>query len=181
MFKRLAAVAILAALAGCAGVEPAGRNAGRSPAPQPPQVSSAPAVVAPAPRPAPAVAPPPAPVVTQPAPAAAAPPPPAPQAAPVTAQEEEAPVTTASRSNSGDIVVPGIRERQVRPPAGDPRSTSERMEDIRAWDQCVMRVQSAFDSDPMSPQLETPEDYCASSLGMADRDAIPISRQERQR
>lgn len=188
MLKRLAAVAVLAVLAGCAGVESAGRNASRSPAPQPPQVASAPTVSAPAPQPAPVAAPPPAQVVA-PAPApAAAPPaapvrvaPPVPQPAPTTAAQEaaDAPVATASRS--GDIVVPGIREQQVRPPAGDPRSTAERMEDVRAWDQCVMRVQSAFDSDPLSPQLETPEDYCAQSLGMANRDAIPISRQERRR
>jgi hypothetical protein len=97
-------------------------------------------------------------------------------------EEEEAPVAvdTARRSGS-DIIVPGVRERQVQPPRGDPRSTSERMEDIRAWDQCVTRVQAAFESDPMSPQLDSPEEYCSQSLGMAERDAVPLSRTERRR
>jgi hypothetical protein len=55
------------------------------------------------------------------------------------------------------------------------------MEDIRAWDQCVTRVQAAFESDPMSPQLDSPEEYCSQSLGMSDRDAVPLSRTERRR
>jgi len=80
-----------------------------------------------------------------------------------------------------EVIVPGQREQQIAPPNGDPRSTSERMQDIRSWDQCVTRVQSAFERDPMRPQLDSPEEYCARSLGMADRDAIPISRQERRR
>ena len=78
------------------------------------------------------------------------------------------------------MVVPGQRVRQITPP-GDPRSTSERMEDIRAWDQCVTRVQAAYERDPMRPQLDSPEQYCSRSLGMSDRDAIPMSRQERRR
>jgi hypothetical protein len=53
------------------------------------------------------------------------------------------------------------------------------MGDIRAWDQCVLQVQSAFDADPMRPQLTTPEEYCRESLGMAERTAVPISRQRR--
>jgi hypothetical protein len=44
-----------------------------------------------------------------------------------------------------------------------------------------MQVQNAFDSDPMSPQLTTPEEYCAQSLGMADRTAVPTARQQRRR
>ena len=55
------------------------------------------------------------------------------------------------------------------------------MQDIRAWDQCVMRVQNAFDADPMSAQLDEPEDYCARSLGMASRTAVPDSRLDRRR
>jgi hypothetical protein len=72
----------------------------------------------------------------------------------------------------------------VRPlpqPPGDPRTSEERIRDIRAWDQCVMQVQGAFDADPMSPQLTTPEEYCAQSLGMADRTAVPVGRQQRRR
>jgi hypothetical protein len=55
------------------------------------------------------------------------------------------------------------------------------MQDIRAWDQCVMRVQGAAEADPLRPQLVTPEDYCSQSLGMANRTAIPQSRLERRR
>ena len=58
---------------------------------------------------------------------------------------------------------------------------AERMEDVRAWDRCVIAVQSATESDPMRPQLTTPEEYCRQSLGMADRTAVPASRRERQR
>jgi hypothetical protein len=96
------------------------------------------------------------------------------------APQPDRPVTTAARDDD-DVVVPGQRERQVRPPNGDPRSNAERMEDVRAWDQCVIRVQAAYDRDPMRPQLDTPEDYCRESLGMADRDSIPASRLERRR
>jgi hypothetical protein len=190
MLGRLAAIAVIAALAGCAGMESAGRNASRDPVAAAPPART----VASAPTPAPATAPLPAPTASAPAPmpapaVTAAPAPPPPQvitprttAAPAVEDEEAAPVPvdTARRSGS-DIIVPGVRERQVQPPRGDPRSTSERMEDIRAWDQCVTRVQAAFESDPMSPQLDSPEEYCSQSLGMADRDAIPISRTERRR
>jgi hypothetical protein len=33
----------------------------------------------------------------------------------------------------------------------------------------------------MRPQLSSPEEYCSQSLGMSDRNAIPLSRQERRR
>jgi hypothetical protein len=108
------------------------------------------------------------------------PPTPAPAAAPVeTTEEAPQPVNTQTRR--GDIVVPAERERQVPVPNGDPRSASERMQDVRAWDRCVTQVQSAFESDPMRPQLESPEEYCSQSLGMSNRDSIPLSRQERRR
>jgi hypothetical protein len=71
-------------------------------------------------------------------------------------------------------------QTQVPPPAGDPRNNEERRADVRAWDQCVMQVQSAFDSDPMRPQLTTPEEYCSQSLGMAERMAVPVSRRQRR-
>lgn len=73
-------------------------------------------------------------------------------------------------------MVPGQVETQVRPPVGDPRTNEQRRADIRAWDQCITQVQSAFDSDPMSPQLTTPEEYCSTSLGMSERTAVPIGR-----
>jgi hypothetical protein len=67
----------------------------------------------------------------------------------------------------------------VRPPSGDPRTVTERMQDINAWDRCVTHVQAAFESDPLRPQLQSPEDYCSQSLGMANRDAVPESRMHR--
>lgn len=198
MLGRLAAMAVCVSLAACANLEPAGRNASRAPQPSRP-AASAPAPVA-APAPAPVATPAPAPVA-RPTPAPAAAPTPAPVVAPraTPAPTTPAPAPTVARpapaepapaaTRSGtftpnpqddEVVVPGQRERQITPP-GDPRSTSERMEDIRSWDQCVTRVQSAYERDPMRPQLDSPEQYCARSLGMADRDAVPISRQERRR
>lgn len=194
MLGRIAVMAALIALAGCAGMESAGRNASRSPAPA--RVASAPppAVVSPAPAPASTLPPPqasqptPAQTVTTPAPQPApqivqpSPTPRATAASPSPAPAQ-APVATASREDDDDtaVVVPGVRERQVQPPNGDPRSNAERMQDIRAWDQCVMRVQGAAEADPMRPQLVTPEDYCRESLGMANRTSIPASRLERRR
>lgn len=174
MLARIVAGAALIALAGCAGMESAGRNARAG---QPTRVtttapvSPAPTVSAPT-----ATASAPTPTVTAPPVSAPAPTVTAQPAAPAPQVE---PVTTAS--NDDDIVVPGARERQVQPPNGDPRSNGERMEDIRAWDRCVMRVQGAAEADPMRPQLDTPEDYCRQSLGMSNRTAVPESRLERRR
>ncbi|MBL8545372.1 MAG: hypothetical protein JNL81_02855 [Hyphomonadaceae bacterium] len=212
MFGRLAALALAVGLAGCAGVEPAGRNAQRtrpSPAATAPVTAPAPAPraslpppqtsAAPTPAPTPQVASPPparqsAPVTTAPPPArqsapviSSAPPPVA--APPVVAPPVAAPQVTApppsqplrARSDRDDIVVPGQVETQVRPPNGDPRSNEERRADVRSWDQCITQVQGAFDSDPMSPQLTTPEEYCSQSLGMSDRTSVPIGRQQRRR
>ncbi len=130
--RSLAALAALIGLAGCAGFEPAGRNAGRAPAP----------VATPAEIPARAAAP--------------------------------APTPTAS--NDEDVVVRGQVQRQIPPPAGDPRSNSERIEDLRAWDQCVSHAQASFETDPMRPQLDSPEDVCRGALGMASREGVTESR-----
>lgn len=218
MIGRMAIVAVAIGLAGCAGLEPAGRNAARTPRPAatapppraveaPPVQSTAPAV-APAPTPAPsqAATPPPpqqrtAPAVAPaptPAPTQAVAPPPqqrtAPAAAPTTTPpaRQQSPVAAPAVSvptppppaqrteaNDDDIVVPGQIQTQIPAPAGDPRSNEERRADVRAWDRCITQVQSAFDSDPMSPQLTTPEEYCSSSLGMADRTSVPVSRRRR--
>lgn len=202
MIGRLAIVALAVGLASCAGIEPAGRNArsgpsNSAPAPQPqqqrpalppPQAMPAPQATQ-TPQPAPQLTIPPAQQRQQPAPAVATPPPQRTQAAapPVAAPQvtvpTPAPAPAASRpaSDDDDIVVPGQVQAQVPPPAGDPRTNEERRADIRSWDQCVMQVQSAFDSDPMSPQLTTPEEYCANSLGMSDRTSVPIARRERRR
>lgn len=80
------------------------------------------------------------------------------------------------QSGEDEVVIPGQSERQVPPPDGDPRSRFERREDIRAWDQCVIDLQGALESDPMGPQLQSPEEMCRGSLGMAGRDAVPDSR-----
>ncbi|MBL8542207.1 MAG: hypothetical protein JNJ63_00220 [Hyphomonadaceae bacterium] len=151
MFGRLAAVAALAALAGCAGIQPAGRNAERAPPPP------AAAVQAEPPAPAPAAAPVAAPVAA----------PPAERPTPATGDEE--------------VIVPGQREQQVRPPNGDPRSVAQRREDVRNWDTCVLEAQGGRESDPTRPDLTSPEDYCSRTLGMADRTAVPEWRRERRR
>lgn len=202
MIGRVAIVALAVGLAGCAGLEPAGRNArstgpvATAPAPQPaPQQTAAlpPPQRAPAPtpqasqtpQPAPQLSVPPAAQRQQPAPAAAPSTPPPQRTPPVAAPNvtvappapaQETATPARARSADEDIVVPGQVTTQVRPPAGDPRTNEERRADIRSWDQCLMQVQSAFDSDPMRPQLTTPEEYCSSSLGMADRTSVPIGR-----
>lgn len=160
MLRRVALLSALIALTGCAGMESASR-ASRASAPAPaasPQSEAPPAMSA---------APQPAPVAASPAPEAPAPAP-------------QAPAASASQSNDEEVIVPGARERQVQPPDGDPRSNAERMEDIRAWDRCVMRVQAAGSADPLRPQLVMPEEYCRESLGMANRTAVPQSRLERR-
>lgn len=209
MIGRLAIVALAVGLASCAGLEPAGRNArnnGPAPTasappqrePAPPQQQAAlppPQQMAPAPQQpvqrAPLAVPPAqqqqqaAPVATTPAPQRtqpSAPPVAAPQVTvPAAPPVQEAAAPARARSPDEDIVVPGQVQTQVRPPAGDPRTNEERRADVRAWDQCLTQVQSAFDSDPMSPQMTTPEEYCSQSLGMAGRTAVPIARQNRRR
>ena len=155
MMGRAAVLAALIALAGCAGVESAGRNS-RATAP------SAQAGLPPPQPEAPATA---GPLVTSPAQAGA----PAPDQRARAQDSEEA-------EDDGAIVVPGQRDMQVQPPSGDPRSVAERTRDVRAWDQCIMSSQSAFESDPMRPQLDSPEEYCSRNLGMASRTAVPASR-----
>ncbi len=180
MLVRVAALAALMAVASCAGVESAGRNARTS---EPTPVASAPA-----PTSAPSTAATPAPSAAPPVAVASAPTPaPQTQAAPaqptvaapgVSAPPRPQPV---SREDDDAVVVPGQVERQVEPPQGDPRSVAERMQDINSWDRCVTNVQAVYERDPMRPQLQSPEEYCAQSLGMANRDAVPVSRLERRR
>jgi hypothetical protein len=142
--RRAGIIAVaLIALAGCAGVESAGRNA--EPEALPPPVENAPA-------------------------------PAGPVAAPNVSIPIPAPARPANADEEGDVVVRGQVRNQVPAPAGDPRTTSERIRDIRAWDQCVTSAQGALGSDAMSPQLDTPEDLCRAQLGMASRTALPTSR-----
>lgn len=199
MIGRLAIVALAAGLASCAGLEPAGRNA-RSSGPSPTVTAPPPSRQTAPTLPPPSRTPPtPAPTTTQTAPQLTVPPAPQQQAAPPPAppQRTQAPASVAPQVTAPpstgpsptaparpradeDIVVPGQVQTQVPPPAGDPRTNEERRADVRSWDQCVMQVQSAFDSDPMRPQLTTPEEYCAQSLGMADRTSVPVSRRQRR-
>jgi len=125
----------------------------------------------------------PAPTVAAPTPVPTPTPPPPQRTQPsVAAPQVSVPTPPPSRPQSADddIVVPGQVQTQVPPPAGDPRSNEERRSDVRAWDQCLTQVQSAFESDPMRPQLTTPEEYCSQSLGMADRTSVPVSRRQRR-
>ncbi|MBI1251414.1 MAG: hypothetical protein GC189_08075 [Alphaproteobacteria bacterium] len=89
--------------------------------------------------------------------------------------QEDAPAPPPVNGDGSSIIVPG--ERPGPTPPADPRTTRQRMRDIRAWDRCVMQVQRAADDDPLRPQFETPEEHCSQSLGMADRLSVPISRQ----
>jgi hypothetical protein len=73
----------------------------------------------------------------------------------------------------GTIVVPGAREPTPLPP-GDPRTTDQRMADIRAWDRCVMRAQAQMTEGQPGRLQDSPEEVCRRALGMADREAIPI-------
>lgn len=198
MYGRLAAMAVLFSLAACANLQPAGRNArnGEMEAP-PPRVATTTPRTAPVLPPPSASLPPPAtspaytprasaPLATPPSVTAAAPPvasPPVTSAPPVVAPSVAAPAADRPpprRSNDEEVVVPGTITRQIQPPNGDPRTEAERMQDINSWDRCVTHVQAAFESDPMRPQLQSPEEYCSQSLGMADRTAVPISRQSRR-
>lgn len=104
-----------------------------------------------------------------------APAPAGPVAAPNVSLPAPAPARAANPDDA-DVVVRGQVRNQVPPPAGDPRSTSERIQDIRAWDQCVTHAQAIGETDPMRPQLDTPEDVCRTSLGMTSRSAVPASR-----
>jgi len=94
--------------------------------------------------------------------------------APVLAQDSQEPAPQSS--DSGEIVVPGRVDVPAPTPPGDPRSTAQRMRDIRAWDRCLVRAQAASDTDPTRYQPDTPEQMCRDSLGMANRTAIPVSR-----
>lgn len=77
-------------------------------------------------------------------------------------------------SNDEEVVVPGQVTRQLPTPA-DPRTTTQRMADIRAWDDCVLRLQGRAE-DPTRPQLDPPEEICRRTLGMSERTAVPNSR-----
>ncbi|MBS0385491.1 MAG: hypothetical protein JSS00_09090 [Proteobacteria bacterium] len=162
MLGRFAAAAALLALASCAGLEPAGRNAARNASEAVPAAAprtSAP--IAPAPS---SVSPPQSMQQTQAAPSVAAPSVTAPPPPPPARADQDSDVTVHAPA------------RQVEPPRGDPRSVAERREDIQTWDRCVLAVQQTYQADPTEPVLETPEDVCRRQLGQASRTAVPTSR-----
>ncbi|MFZ2029478.1 MAG: hypothetical protein WAU68_04150 [Vitreimonas sp.] len=182
MLGRLAAAAALIALAGCAGMEPAGRNASRSDAPSP----------APVERRAP-VAPPPAYVPPPPSPTYSAPPPqmqPQPQPIPqasssptIAAQSVAAPPPPPPEpagDPNADVTVQAPA-RQLEAPHGDSRSVSERREDMQTWDHCILAVQQTYSSDPLEPETDSPEEICRRQLGQASRTAVPAARLVRPR
>lgn len=80
------------------------------------------------------------------------------------------------RVREGDVTVPGQREIPAPSPTNDTRTNEQRMRDIRAWDQCVMRAQGMAESDSNRPQLTSPEEICSRSLGMGSRTSVPDSR-----
>lgn len=185
------AAAALVLMVACANVEPAGRNAQRNSdaATLPPPAAQTSPLPPPArqsnPLPPPRTTVTPAPTLPAPAPTTTQqtlPPPQASNAPPVAAANVAAPPPprVAPPQDDGEVVVPGVVQRQVPPPNGDPRSVAERAADIRSWDRCVTRVQSAGESDPTRPQLDSPEEVCSRSLGMASRTAVPDSRQPRR-
>jgi len=139
-----------------------------APAPTPPRVVAS---ATPAP-------PPPAISNTAPPPAMSSAAPPLPPQ-PSVASNVSVATPTPRPADNGEVVVSGVLPRQVPPPSGDPRSTQERMADIRAWDSCVLHLQARSTSDPMRPQLEEPEDICRRQLGMVSRTAVPDSRKPR--
>lgn len=73
------------------------------------------------------------------------------------------------------VVVPGSIQRPVQLPNGDVRSARERARDRSRFDRCVMKIQNRHSDDQGSanPVDVSPEDYCASHLGMRDRNSAP--------
>lgn len=82
--------------------------------------------------------------------------------------------TPAPPIRQGDIAV---QPERPAPPPGDVRTAAQRIDDIAAWDRCVLRAQS-LDDNPgrANPVASSPEEYCRQRLGMADRLAVPNSR-----
>jgi hypothetical protein len=176
MLGRVAAAAALIALAGCAGLEPAGRNATRADAPSPPARTASAQTQRSAPvAPPPSYVPPPPSQVHSPAPPVAqqAQLQPPPVAAPSVAAPAPPPPPPPANNEDVTVVAPA---RQIEPPHGDPRSVAERREDIQIWDHCVLQVQQTYAADPLEPETETPEDICRRQLGQANRTAVPTSR-----
>jgi hypothetical protein len=97
-----------------------------------------------------------------------APPPPATPVDPVRIDEDKDPST---------IVTTGRLEDRPVSPDGDPRNAIQRRQDARAWDRCILSVQRQMaQQEGVNPVGNSPEEYCARTLGMSSRDAVPNSR-----
>lgn len=84
---------------------------------------------------------------------------------------------TRAEGVSGPVtVLAPDRPEEVNVPE-DPRSPSEVSRDKAAWDRCVLNatVRRSEDVSSRPPTGPTPEEQCAQSLGMANRNAIPKS------
>lgn len=125
------------------------------------------ACATPAQRP-PAALPPPADAAS-----GAAPEGPAPPAAP----DAGTPPAAPRDDLSADVTVPA--PEKPLPRLADPRTPSQRMDDIRAWDKCVLAIQRRGEDEVgrVNPVAESPEEYCRRTLGMPSRTAVPYRRQ----
>ena len=91
------------------------------------------------------------------------------------------PLVLHQKGNSDEVVVSGTVQQEVKLPDGDARSARQRARDRSHFDRCVMRVQSRdSDSPSANPVSIAPEEYCASRLGMRDRNAIPDRKSRNQ-
>jgi hypothetical protein len=87
--------------------------------------------------------------------------------------------TLPERPTSTDgngVTVPGRVERPLTPPRGDARSWYQRFRDRSAFDRCVMKAANSEQETGGYPVAATPEELCAQSLGMRDRNAPPAWR-----
>jgi hypothetical protein len=87
------------------------------------------------------------------------------------------PLALPGNGSGDEITVPGTIERPVQLPDGDVRSARQRARDRSKFDRCVMKLQDRdSDSPSANPVSIAPEEYCASRLGMRDRNSIPDSK-----
>ena len=91
------------------------------------------------------------------------------------------PLALPQKGAGDEVIVPGTVEREVKLPDGDVRSARQRARDRTRFDRCVMHVQSReSDSPSANPVSIAPEEYCASRLGMRDRNTASDRRSRNQ-
>jgi hypothetical protein len=97
------------------------------------------------------------------------------------AQSARDPDPVALPKGKDEVTVPGVIEREVKAPDGDPRSARQRARDRARFDRCVMRVNDReSDSPSANPVSIAPEEYCSQKLGMRDRNSAPDRKARRQ-